>query len=65
MSVLMYGSETWKSLKVVVTRIKLFESNCLKKKMNIELHKYVTEEGVSRTLFKNWKLRVGGTMVMC
>ena len=36
MSVLLYGSETWKGLKEIEIKLRVFESNCLRKIMNIK-----------------------------
>ena len=48
MSILLYGSETWKGLKEVETKIRVFESNCLRKIMDIKWYEHVTEEEVRR-----------------
>ena len=47
-SILLYGCETWKGLKEVETKIRVFESNCLRKIMNIKWYERVTEEEVRR-----------------
>ena len=48
MSILLYGCETWKGLKEVETKIRVFESNCLRKIMDIKWYEHVTEEEVRR-----------------
>ena len=47
-SILLYGCETWKGLKEVETKIRVFESNCLRKIMDIKWYEHVTEEEVRR-----------------
>ena len=48
MSILLYGSETWKGLKEVENRLRRFESNCLRKIMGIKWYDHVTEDEVRR-----------------
>ena len=43
-SILLYGCETWKGLKEVETKVRVFESNCLRKIMNIKWYDHITEE---------------------
>ena len=47
-SVLLYGSETWKGLKEVETKLRVYENNCIRKRMNIKWLEHVTEEKVRR-----------------
>ena len=44
MSVLLFGSEIWKGLKKADTNLREFESNCLRRIMNIVWYEYVTEK---------------------
>ena len=60
MSVLLYGSETWKGLKEIENKLRVFESNCLRKIMNIKWYEHVTEEEVRRrsgqqSVIQRWK----------
>ena len=45
-SVLVYGCETWKGLKKVENRLRVFESNCLRKILNIKWYEHVSEKEV-------------------
>ena len=42
--ILLYGSETWKGLKEIENRLRIFESNCPRIIMNIKLYEHITEE---------------------
>ena len=60
MTVLLYGSETWKGLKEIENKLRVFESNCLRKIMNIKWYEHVTEEEVRRrsgqqSVIQKWK----------
>ena len=44
--ILMHGSETWKDLKYVENRLRVFESNCLRNIINIRWYEHITEEEV-------------------
>ena len=46
MTILLYSSETWKGLKEIENRLRVFESNCLRKIMNIKWYEHVSEEEV-------------------
>ena len=48
LSILLYGSETWKGLKEIENRLRIFESNCLRRIMNIKWYEHITEEEVRR-----------------
>ena len=47
-SVLIYGCETWKGLKEVENRLRVFESNCLRKILKIQWYEHISEEEVRR-----------------
>ena len=47
-SILLYGSETWKGLSEIENRLRVFESNCLRRIMNIRWYEHITEEEVRR-----------------
>ena len=47
-SVLLYGSESWKGLKEVVDRMRSFESNCLRRIMKIKWYDGDSEEELRR-----------------
>ena len=44
--IVMYGSETWKGLKDVENSLRVFESNCLRKIIDIRWYEHITEEEV-------------------
>ena len=46
--VLLYDSVAWKGLKEVETKLRVFESNCLRKVMSIKWFEHVTEEEVRK-----------------
>ena len=46
MAVLLYGCESWKGLRDVELRVRRFESNCLRKIMNIRWFEHISEEQV-------------------
>ena len=46
MTIVLYSSETWKGLKEIENRLRVFESNCLRKIMNIKWYEHVSEEEV-------------------
>ena len=60
MSVLWYGSETWKGLKEIENKLRVFASNCLRKIINLLWYEHVTEEEVRRrngqqSVIQRWK----------
>ena len=48
LSILLYGSETWKGLKEIEHRLRIFERNCLRRIMSIKCYEHITEEEVRR-----------------
>ena len=46
MAVLLYGCESWKGLRDVELRVRRFESNCLRKIMNISWFEHISEEQI-------------------
>ena len=46
MSVLLYGCESWKGLRDIELRVRRFESNCLRKIMNIRWFDHISEQEV-------------------
>ena len=42
-SISLYGCETWKGLKEVETKVRVFESNCLRKITDIKWYEHITE----------------------
>ena len=45
-SVLLYGCETWTSLREVEEKMRRFESNCLRKIMKVRWYQHVSEEEI-------------------
>ena len=47
-SVLIYGCESWKGLKQIENRVRIFESGCLRKICNIRWTDHVSEDELRR-----------------
>ena len=42
-SILLYGSESWKGLKEIEERVRIFESGCLRRILNVRWYEHVSE----------------------
>ena len=47
-SILLYGSESWKGLKEIEERVRIFESGCLRRIMNVRWYEHVSENEIRR-----------------
>ena len=71
LSILMYGGDTWKGLKEIGNKLRVFESNFLRRVMNIKWYEHITEKKVKRrngqpnVVQKNKTPGEDGTAVLC